>query len=251
MKEIIRIDIIVLVSVMDLKNIIWNKKTYQEFIDYLKSIREEEYKKFSEKITFTKYEMLGIRLPELRRISKEISECDYQSFLKVSESTYYEEVMIYLLVIANIKNISELMIYFDHAIALIDNWALCDTFCNSLKLVNKNKEYFLTKIDKLMNSNKTYHIRVGLILLLCFYVEEKYLDLICKYLDCIKSDEYYVNMAEAWLVCEIFIKYENVGLKYLEHNELNKFTINKSISKIRDSYRVSKEMKEYILKFKK
>ena len=95
-----------------------------------------------------------------------------------------------------------------------------------------------------VKSNQTYHIRVGLILLLCYYVEEEYLDNI-------KSDEYYVNMAEAWLVCEIFIKYENVGLKYLEHNELNKFTINKSISKIRDSYRVDKEMKEYILKFKK
>lgn len=251
MKEIIRIDIIVLVSIMDLKSITWNKETYREFINYLKSISEKEYKQFSEKITFTKYEILGIRLPKLRKISKEICECDYQSFLKVSKSTYYEEVMIKLLVIANIKDLDECMIYFDNAVALIDNWALCDTFCNSLKLVNKNKEYFLAKIDELMNSNKTYHIRVGLILLLCFYVEEKYLDLICKYLDCIKSDEYYVNMAEAWLVCEIFIKYENVGLKYLEHNELNKFTINKSISKIRDSYRVDKEMKDYILRFKK
>ena len=159
--------------------------------------------------------------------------------------------MIKLLVIANIKDIDELMIYFDDAVNLIDNWALCDTFCNSLKLINKNKDYFLTKIDELINSNKTYHIRVGLIILLCFYVEEKYLDLIIKYLDNIKSDEYYVNMAEAWLICEIFIKYENIGLKYLEHNHLNKFTVNKAISKIRDSYRVSEYMKGYILKFRK
>ena len=156
---------------MDLKSITWNKETYREFINYLKSIREEEYKEFSEKITFTKYEILGIRLPKLRKISKEICECDYQSFLKVSKSTYYEEVMIKLLVIANIRDLNECMIYFDNAIDLIDNWALCDTFCNSLKLVANNKEFFLTKIDELMNSNKTYHIRVGIILLLCFYVE--------------------------------------------------------------------------------
>ena len=84
-----------------------------------------------------------------------------------------------------------------------------------------------------VKSNQTYHIRVGLILLLCYYVEEEYLDLILKYLDNIKSDEYYVNMGEAWLICEIFIKYESVGLKFLEYNKLNKFTINKSISKIR------------------
>ena len=236
---------------MDLKNIEWNKNSYQEFINYLKSIGEKQFKEFSEKITFTKYEMLGIRLPKLRDIAKSISKGDYKSFLKVCKTTYYEEVMIKLLVIANIKDVNELMFYFDDAINLIDNWALCDTFCNSLKIVDKNKDYFLTKIDKLVKSNQTYHIRVGLILLLCYYVEEEYLDLILKYLDNIKSDEYYVNMGEAWLVCEIFIKYESVGLKYLEHNKLNKFTINKSISKIRDSYRVSKEMKDYILKFKK
>ena len=229
----------------------WTKKDYDEYVLYLKSISEEKVKEFNEKITFTKYEILGIRLPKLRSIAKEISKRSYSSFLKLCKSNYYEEVMIKLLVIANIKNLDELLLYFDQALDLIDNWALCDTFCNSLKIINKNKEYFLTKIDELMKSNKTYHLRVGLILLLCFYVEEEYLDLICKYLDSIKSDEYYVNMAEAWLVCEIFVKYERVGLKYLEYNKLNKFTLNKSISKIRDSYRVNKEMKEYILRFKK
>ncbi len=58
-------------------------------------------------------------------------------------------------------------------------------------------------------------------------------------------------MAMAWLLCEVFVKYPDITLKYFENNKLNKFTINKSISKIRDSYRVSKEIKDYILKFKK
>ena len=232
-------------------NINWNKENYELFLDDLKRIREEEYKKFSESITFTKYEILGIRLPKLRSIAKEISKGDISSFLKVVKHNYYEEVMLSLLVIANIKDINELMKYFYQYISLIDNWALCDTFCNSLKIVSKNKEYFLEVIDKLIKSNKTYDIRVGLILLLCYYVEEEYLGLIFNYLENIKSNEYYVNMAEAWLLCEIFVKYESIGLKYLENNKLNKFTINKSISKIRDSYRVSKEMKDYILKFKR
>ena len=236
---------------MNLKNIIWNKDNYNEFIIYLKSISEKNYKKFSEKITFTKYEILGIRLPKLRYIAKEIIKGNYDSFLKISDNIYYEEVMIKLIIIASIKDLEECMNYFDTAIILIDNWALCDTFCNSLKIVNKNKEYFLIKIKELISSNKTYYVRVGLILLLCYYVEEKYLDVIINLLDSIKSDEYYINMAEAWLICEIFIKYEDVGLKYLKNNKLNKFTNNKSISKIRDSYLVSKEMKDYILQFKK
>ena len=67
---------------MDL-NIIWIINSYNHFINYLKSNSENSYKEFSEKITFTKYEMLGIRLPKLRSIAKEISKSDYKSFLKI------------------------------------------------------------------------------------------------------------------------------------------------------------------------
>lgn len=228
-----------------------NKDKYLEYVDYLKNIREEEYKKFNLKIITTNYEMLGIRLPILRSIAKEISKGDYKSFLNMAGSIYYEEVMIYLLVVASIKSLDELMIYFDASIKLIDNWALCDTFCGSLKIVEKNKDYFLNIIDNLLNSKEVYRIRVGFVLLLNYYVSEEYLDLIFNYLDTINSREYYVNMAKAWLLCEVFVKYQDRGLKYLENNKLDTFTINKAISKIRDSYRVSEEIKDMILKYRK
>ena len=65
---------------MDFEKINWHKD-YHKFIEYLKSVREESYKEFSEKITFTKYEILGIRLPKLRSIAKEIKKGDYRTFL--------------------------------------------------------------------------------------------------------------------------------------------------------------------------
>ena len=37
----------------------------------------------------------------------------------------------------------------------------------------------------------------------------------------------------------------------IKNNNLNEFTKNKSISKIRDSYRVSKEEKDFIIKYRK
>jgi hypothetical protein len=66
-----------------------------------------------------------------------------------------------------------------------------------------------------------------------------------------KETEYYVNMINAWLICELFIKKREETIEFLKDNKLNKFTINKAISKCRDSYRVSKEDKEMLLKFKK
>lgn len=232
-------------------NIKWNEKEYQEFIIYLKSISEVGYKEFHSKLTITKYEILGIRLPKLRAISKEISKGDYKSFLRVVGSTYYEEVMIKLLVISLIKDKDEVMNYFWNAVKLIDNWALCDTFCNSLKIVEKNKDYFFKVVNKLLKSKYPFEIRVGLILILCYYIEKENLNFIFNTLESIRSEEYYVNMASSWLLCEVFIKYQKETLEYLEKNTLDKFTINKAISKIRDSYRVSKETKNYILKYRK
>lgn len=232
-------------------NINWNKDSYQEFREYLKSIGEEDYKLFNSKIITTKYPMLGIRLPILRKLAKEISKGNYKSFLECASSTYYEEVMIILLVISNIKKKDEFLKYFYPSLDLIDNWALCDSFCSNMKIVLKNKIEFLEIIKKLVSSNKTYDIRVGIVLILNYYIEEDYLKTIFDILDNIKSEEYYVSMAEAWLVAEIFIKYSKAGEKYLKNNKLNSFTVNKAISKIRDSYRVKEEVKDGILQYKK
>lgn len=232
-------------------NISWNKDNYQEFIRYLINLGEDSYKDFNKKVITTNYETLGIRIPLLRKIASEIFKGEYQEFLEISDSTYYEEVMIKGFVIGKIKEIDEFMMYFNSYLDLIDNWAICDCFCNSLKIINKNKNYFLNIIDALVKSNNLYYIRVGLVLLLSFYVEEEYIDIILKYLEKIKSNEYYVNMAKAWLLCEVFVKYQDKGLKFLMNNQLDKFTINKAISKIRDSYRVSKETKDMILAYKK
>ena len=57
-------------------------------------------------------------------------------------------------------------------------------------------------------------------------------------------------MAVAWLLCELMIKQRDKTLVYLNHHNLNKFTINKMISKCRDSFRVSREDKELLLKYK-
>ena len=53
-------------------------------------------------------------------------------------------------------------------------------------------------------------------------------------------------MAEAWLVSFMFVKHRDETLEYMKNNKLNKFTYNKAISKIHDSYRVKKEDKEYL-----
>ena len=83
-------------------------------------------------------------------------------------------------------------------------------------------------------------------MILDHFIDEKNLETIFDTLNKIESDKFYINMAEAWLVCEMYVDYPHKTKEFLQKNNLNKFTHNKAISKIHDSYRVSKEEKEYL-----
>ena len=229
----------------------WSKKDYNDYLNYLISLREVKYKDFSKKLIDTKYEMLGIRLPKLRSIAKEIIKGNYIEYLKYNEFKYYEEVMIKGFVITYSKSEEILDKYLQEHINNIDNWSLCDSFCNSLKLIIKNKEKYYNVFKKLTNSNKEYDIRVGLITILNNYVDDNHIDDIFNILDNIKLDTYYVNMASAWLLCECFIKQREKTLSYLNVSKLNKFSFNKGIQKCIESYRVSAEDKTYLKSIKK
>lgn len=225
---------------------IWTKETYQDYINYLISIKEDKYKEFHSKLCFTKYKILGIRLPIIRKIAKQISKTKYEDFLKLTKTKYYEEIMIEGLVISNIKDEKIFDKYFNKYITKIDNWGICDSLCNSLDIVSKNPSKYFNICKELSLSKEEFISRVGLIIILNYFIKEEYLSDIFNILDSITSDKYYINMAQAWLICELYIYYPQATEEYLKHNKLNNFTHNKSISKIRESYRISKEKKEYL-----
>ena len=58
-------------------------------------------------------------------------------------------------------------------------------------------------------------------------------------------------MAQAWLISMMFIKFREKTLDYLKENTLDNWIQNKAIQKIRESTRVSKEDKNFILIFKR
>ena len=234
------------------KNLVWDKNKYQDYTKYLNNYKEDKkFIDFNKKLIFTKYEILGIKVHNMRKIAKEISKTDIISFLNNVENNTYEEVMIEGLTISYIKDIDLCLKYFNKFINKIDNWAICDTCISSMKIVNKNKELFLRQIKKYIKSKDEYVVRVGVVLLLDYYIEDSYIDLVFDMINSINREEYYINMAIAWLVSVCFVKYRNKTFKYLKDNKLNKFTYNKSIQKIIESYRVSIEDKDVLRNMKR
>ena len=230
----------------------WNKNEYKQFIKYLKSIQDIKYKEFHSSLVLnSKYEMIGIRVPIMRDIAKKIAKSNIEDFLEYAQNKYYEEVMIQGLVISHIKDEKQFYKYFREYINKIDNWALCDSFCSSIKIVRKYEEKYFKEAVKLTLNKEEFISRVGLVMILNHFINKNNLDIIFDTLNKIQSDKFYINMAEAWLSCELYIKYPKETTKFLKKNNLNKFTQNKAISKIHDSYRVSKEEKELLNNYRK
>ncbi len=225
----------------------WNMGDYEEFISYLLSLRDEEYWKFHSGLVPNKDGIIGVRTPILRKIAKDIYKGNWREFLSFNGNKYYEETLIFGFVIGNIKVYDKVFLeYVSKYVNYIDNWASCDLFCSSLKLIKKNEDKFYGVIKEYIKSSNPWARRFGFVILLDYYVDKKYLDDIFEVCNRYQMDHYYVKMAIAWLVSICYIKYPQETLVYLGNNKLDKWTFNKAISKICDSYRVSKGDKDIL-----
>ena len=232
----------------------WNEEVYSKFIEYLLSFKTESLKEFNNSIYNEKEKIvIGIKIPVLREISKEILKGNSKSFIEFSQkkNTYVEEVIIQGFVIALRKeDIKEKLNNIDRFIPKITNWAICDSFVPALKCIKKYRKEWLEYIYKYFDLNNEFSTRFYIVSLLDYYIEDDTIDFVLNTLKNISSDKYYIQMAVAWTICEAYIYYPEKVENIFKENNLDKFTINKAISKINDSYRVNRENKEYIKKYR-
>lgn len=234
---------------MDLVRYNWSMADGNEFIKYLESFKRADKVSWTKNIINTDMKVLAIKSPEINMITREIRKGDYFSFLDLKLNEYYENVAINGKLISGIKDFDVMKNYLDEYVKIIDNWAACDILKFNIK---KQEEDFFRLSEEYVKSNLPFVRRVGMFILFNFISYDEYIDRIFYMLNGFdEEEEYYVNMVNAWLMCELFIKRRDVTLEFFKENQLNKFTINKAISKCRDSFRVSCEDKELLLNYRR
>lgn len=218
-------------------------------VEELKNNADEKYKDFHSALVpnLPKERLIGVRIPVLRKIAKKVSEENYFEL----GSYYYEEIMLKGMVIGYKKcSVEERFKMLDDFVPLINNWAVCDCSCSTYKFVNKNKSevwnYILPYIEK-----SEFEKRFAIVMMMDYFLDDEYIDKVLDIVSKIKTDEYYVNMASAWLLSVAYVKYKDKTEKLILSVVLSDDVHNKTIQKIRESNRVSSVDKEKLKKYKK
>ena len=226
----------------------WDRQSIIEFDKYLSSIGNKESVPFEEKIVLSKHKIHGISAKILRQFAKEIIKGNFISFLNNMSGISYEFLIICGYVISLIRDFDLQIKYLNEYLKFASCWAETDI----IKVKTKNNEEKLFNIAKnYISSGETFARRMGLVLLFGYVNNIIFVNRIFDILDSLLNEkEYYVNMAGAWLLAELFIKQRDITLNYFNDSKTNSFIINKAIQKCRDSYRVSATDKELLLSFK-
>ena len=170
---------------------------------------DAKYREFSSALVpGTTGRMIGVRLPALRNLAKEIVKGDWRSFLNEHPCEYYEETMLKGMVIGCAKTEpEELLRLIEFFIPQIENWGVCDSFCAGLRINAKNKRQVWDLMQVCFKSDEEYEVRFAVVMLLMHYINNEYIEKDLKLLDLADHPGYYAGMAVAWgsfgLLCEI------------------------------------------------
>lgn len=224
----------------------------EEIRKKLFALQDLKYKEFHGGLCPGTNNIIGVRLPEIRKLVKNILKGNYKIYLSNVENKFYEEIMIEGLIIATSKMcLEEKLSYLEKFVPKIDNWAVCDTVCASFKFKEKELESVWDFLLKYKNSKKEFELRFMIVMMMDYFLIDSYFDKVLTVIDIINEDYYYTNMSIAWLISVMFVKNKEKTLSYLKNNNLSTFTYNKSLQKIIESNRVSNVDKEMIRKMKK
>lgn len=195
-------------------------------------------------------EVIGVRMGELRKIAKKLAKGDWKSYvenLNVNDS-YEEKVIAGMSIFYSKAEIHEKMECCNKMLPFIDGWAVCDSICSTIRLRSDEYQAFWDYAIKCASSSDEFESRFGFVSMLDLFIDREHIDEIIRRVDNKNFAGYYDSMAAAWLLADCMVKFPDLIFNYMKNNNLSDWVHNKSISKMRESYRVSVEMKAELSK---
>lgn len=211
---------------------------YKDVLFELKENSDAKYKDFIAKLvpSIDKGTIIGVHMGALRRLSKKIKKISSLEIFNEAKFYYREEKLLYALCIFKMsESFDEAMRALDKFLLYIDSWEVSDLIAGEIIIDEAHREEIFQKALSYVHSEDEYTIRLGLVILNKKFNDDDHIEKILDSIKIIKLDTYYVNMAAAWLLCEIYFKNKDKINKYLSSTSLNKDIKKMTQQKIRES----------------
>lgn len=214
-------------------------------------LQDEEYRDFHSKLmpNIPKEDVIGIRVPVLRKFAKEFAKSDEkEKFLKELPHRYYEENNLHMMLLVEMKDYDGCMQEMERFLPYINNWATCDF--PAPKCFEKHKKYVLEHIKIWIKSSQTYTVRYAIGMLMRLFLEDDFSAEYPQMVAEVSSEEYYINMMIAWYFATALAKQWDAVIPYIEQRKLSPWVHRKTIQKAVESYRITPGQKEYLKSFR-
>ena len=208
----------------------------------LVEMSEHKYSAFSTNIIPNAKNILGVRMPKLRAYAKELAKIP--DILAFQDDFYYEETLLRGMIIGYLSTDVEIRLkMISDFVPQINNWAVCDSFCSTLKFADKNRSRVWDFIQPYAHSQKEFEQRFCAVMLLDYFINTEYIDRTLSLLTQIDTSQYYSSMAVAWALAECFIKFREKTEPFINQNSFDEMTLKRTVRKLCDSYRVDENVK--------
>ena len=216
--------------------------------EFLIANRQEEYRKFSLSLLPPGTKMLGVRLPLIKKFSKELCCGNWRNYLKNAESKWYEEVMLQGFVVGMAKcGIDERIAHIKEFLPKISNWGICGSFSMGVKIFGPERGKYFEYIKICQHSSAPYIRRYATVSMLSKYVDEEYIRRVLELLMIEQPDNYYVKMATAWALSICLVKHKKTTESEILKRGLDSDTLKMTLRKVKESRRFGLREKREIV----
>ena len=236
---------------------LYNLNMINKLKNELEKLKDDKYQKFQSKLIPNATNIIGVRIPQLRKIAKNIHKSsnneEINSIINFREENEPLELKLIQGFLIGLKKSDEKEFFKDieKFIPQIDNWAVCDCLCASLKQTKKYKNEMYDFLKKYLASSKEYEIRFGVVMLLNYYIDDTHIERTLRDLSILKSNDYYAQMGIAWALSICYVKYYDKTHNFILNTNIDKTILALTIKKVCESLRPTEKEKQELKEYKK
>lgn len=212
----------------------------------------ETYAAFNKRIINTEMPVIGVRVPDLRRLARkltpDVNAADISKLLTIQDESFDYVLLCGLLITHAWLDDQTAIDLTKKYLPRVDSWAHIDVFI-------EKKRRFAGKIWwdfalECLQSEAELTVRYGVVSLMTNFLDEAHIDKVFAALQNITHDGYYVKMALAWLYATAAVQFFELTMAELEHGYVDSWTRNKAYQKMRESRRFTPEQQDVIASYR-